>query len=93
MTKTTFSWRNYTRATPRNLLRFSEFIQGTLLGVSTLSIVMEAHPFVPIAVNLLIVFVNRLVMFFGSVVNDDQTEHAVAEFPSGDQVELIKEKL
>lgn len=87
--QTTFSWRNYSKPTPKNLLRISEFIQGTLLGLSTVSLIMK-EPTVAIWMNVAIIVVNRLVMFFGSIVEDAKTETAVAEFPSGEEVVVTK---
>lgn len=88
----TFSWRNYTKPTPRNLLRFSELIQGILLGVSTGSMFTEAPSWVPICLNISVVIVNRVVMFFGSVVEDQKQETATAHFPSGDSVTMTKDQ-
>lgn len=82
-----FSWSNYTRATPKNLLRFSELIQGILLGISTGSMFTGAPYWVPIALNVSVVVVNRLVMFFGSIVEETQSSET-AEMPSGKTVTI-----
>lgn len=87
---TTFSWRNYTKPTPRNVLRMAEFIQGILLAVSTISMIMDNRA-AAIGINVAIVIVNRAVMFFGDIVEEIKTESVTAEFPSGDEVTITKE--
>lgn len=88
---TTFNWKNYTKPTPRNVLRMTEFVQGILLGISTISVIMNS-PTVAIAVNLTMVVVNRAVMFFGDIVEESKTESVTAEFPSGEEVTVTHDK-
>ncbi len=90
MGQTTFALGNYFRPTPKNLLRISEAIQGTFLGISTISMVADAPWWVPLSLNIGVIFSSQIVKFFGSIVHD-QEEVAVAEFPSGDTVTLVKE--
>ncbi len=87
--KTTFSPSNYFSPTPKNLLRISEAIQGTLLGVSTISLATSAPWWVPLSLNISVILANQIVKFFGSIVHE-QEETAVAEFPSGDTVTVTK---
>lgn len=82
---TSFNWKNYTRPTPRNVLRMAEFVQGILLTVSTISVIMD-NPAVAIGINIAMVVVNRSVMFFGDIVEEIKTESVTAEFPSGQEV-------
>lgn len=86
-----FSWRNYTKPTPRNVLRMAEFVQGILLTVSTISVIMD-NPAVAIGINIAMVVVNRSVMFFGDIVEEIKTESVTAEFPSGAEVTITQEK-
>lgn len=88
---TSFNWKNYTRPTPRNVLRMTEFVQGILLTVSTVSVIMD-NPAVAIGINIAMVVVNRLVMFFGDIVEEIKTESVTAEFPSGAEVTVTHEK-
>ncbi len=89
MTKTTFSWKNYTRATPKNLLGLSAAMRRLVLLVTSSTIIMEANKWVPIAVLLLGGMLDELKNFFATVVED--TEEATAQFPSGDEITITKE--
>lgn len=87
---TTFSMRNYFRPTPKNLLRVSEAIQGTLMGVQLIALPTGAPWWVSFIITLGVIFTNQIVKFFGSIVHEQQ-ETAVAEFPSGEKVTLTHE--
>lgn len=65
---------------------FSRLIQGILLGVSTLVIANEWPSWVSISLNISVVIVSQLTLFFGNIVDDAKTESAVAELPSGKEV-------
>ena len=69
----------------------AELIQGILLGVSTLSVIM-GNTFASIVINISMVVINRLVMFFGDIVEEAKTETVTAEFPSGAEVTVTHEK-
>ncbi|SRR6187431_66139 len=89
---TTFKANNYFRPTPKNLLRISEAIQGTLIAVATISMPTQAPWWVPFSLNLGAILSGQIVKFFGSIVDDQKLEEAVAEFPSGETVKLVHEK-
>ena len=83
---TSFHWKNYTRPTPKNLLMFSRLIQGILLGISTLTIANQWPMWISISLNISVVIVSQLTLFFGNIVDDAKTESATAEMPSGKEV-------
>lgn len=90
MGKTKFKWSNYTKLnTPANVVRWSGALQGLLAGASALTSFMETNKWVPIITALLIIVVNQVAQFAGSV--KQELEAATAVFPSGDEVTLVKE--
>ncbi len=86
--KTSFHWKNYTRPTPKNLLMFSRLIQGILLGISTLTIANKWPGWISITLNVSVIVVSQLTLFFGNIVDDAKTESAFAEMPSGKEIEV-----
>jgi hypothetical protein len=87
---TTFSWKNYTRPTPRNLLALAAAMRRIVLLMTGSAVIMEANKWIPIGILLLGGFLDELKNFFAMVEEDQKVEVAEAEFPSGDQVTLIK---
>ncbi len=88
----TFSWRNYYRATPRNLLALAAAMRRLVAVVAGTSIVMEANMWVPLGILLAGFILDELKNFFATVVEDEKTESTIAEFPSGKEVVLIQPK-
>ncbi len=85
---TSFHWSNYTKATPKNLLMFSRLIQGILLGISTLASANTWPSWIPISINVCVIIVSQMTLFFGNIVEDSKTETGVAEMPSGKEIEV-----
>lgn len=88
MTKTTFSWKNYTKPTPENLLGLSAALRRGVAIVAGTSILMDANKFVPLLILGIGWFLDELKNFFAVVV--EREEKATAHFPSGDEVTLTK---
>lgn len=91
MPRTTFKWSNYTKPTPRNLLGFVSSIRRIMGGLSATTVIMEANPAVPATLIITMMVVDEVKNFF-AMVNDDVTETAVAEMPSGKEVTVTAEK-
>ena len=86
----TFSWKNYAKATPRNLLGLAAAMRRLVAVVAGTSIVMEANMWVPLGILIFGAFLDELKNFFATVVEDQKVEVAEAHFPSGDQVIITK---
>jgi hypothetical protein len=87
---TTFSWKNYTKPTPKNLLGVAAAFRRMVTLVTGASIIMEAEPWVPITVLITGGILDELKNFFATIVEDEKTESAVAEFPSGKEVVITQ---
>ncbi len=59
--------------------------------VAGTSIVLEANMWVSLGVLMFGALLDEIKNFFANVVEDEKIETTVAEFPSGDEVVLIKE--
>lgn len=81
-----FSWRHYTKPTPKNILGFVSALRRILGGMSAITVLAEAHRFVPATFIISMLVIDELKNFF-AMVNDDVTKESVtAEFPSGQEV-------
>lgn len=89
---TNFSWKNYTKPTPKNLLGLSAAMRRLVLLVTGSSIIMDANKWVPLGVLLLGGFLDEAKNFFATVVEESKTESVTAEFPSGEEVTVTHEK-
>lgn len=87
---TSFSWKNYTRPTPKNLLGLAAAMRRLVAVIAGTSIVMEANMWVPLSVLMAGAFLDEAKNFFATIVEDQKVEVAEAEFPSGEQVTIIK---
>lgn len=87
---TTFSWKNYAKPTPKNLLGLAASMRRLVSVVAGTSIVMDANMWVPLGVLLFGAFLDELKNFFATVVEDTGTETAVAQFPSGKEVVITQ---
>ena len=84
--KTSFHWSNYAKPTPKNLLMLSRLFQGILIGISTLGTFNSWPVWMVLTINISIITVSQLTLFFGNIVEDSKTETGVAEMPSGKEV-------
>jgi len=90
MSKTTFSWKNYTAATPKNLLGLAAAMRRLVAVVAGTSIVLEADMWVSLGVIMFGATLDEAKNFFAMVEEEQKTEVAEAQFPSGEQVTIIK---
>ena len=88
----TFHWSNYAKPTPKNLLGLAAAFRRMVTLITGASIIMDAKPWVPIAVLIVGGLLDELKNFFASVVEDAKTESTTAEFPSGDTVTITKDQ-
>ena len=86
---TTFSWRNYTRPTPKNLLGIAAGLRRLVAAATGATVLADANHWIPFSILMTGAALDELKNFFAVIVHD--TEEAVAEFPSGDQVTVQKE--
>ncbi len=86
----TFSWKNYLKATPKNLLGLAAAMRRLVAVIAGTSIVLEANMWVPLGILILGAFLDEMKNFFAAVVEDQKVEVAEAEFPSGEQVVITK---
>jgi len=86
----TFSWKNYSKATPKNLLYWSGVMRDTVTFVTTFSIIMEAHWMVPVGIQMTGFLLDKAKNFFAMVDEDIKTESAEADFPSGEHLVITK---
>lgn len=92
MERAKFSWRHYTKPTPRNLLGLSAAMRRLVAVVAGTSIVLEANMWVSLGVLFLGALLDEFKNFFAMVDDDIKTESVTAEFPSGDEITLTHEK-
>jgi hypothetical protein len=87
---TTFSWKNYTRPTPKNLLGLAAAMRRLVAVLAGTSLVLEANMWVTLGIIMLGAFLDEVKNFFAMVEEEQKIEVAEAEFPSGEQVTIIK---
>lgn len=92
MPKTTFSWRNYTKPTPRNLKKFMEFWRGGIVLITANSIDKEWPEWLSISILFFGYVVDQLSEFFGQVEEDEAKSTVTVEFPAKmkDEVTVIE---
>lgn len=86
MAKAQFSWRNYTKPTPANLLYWSSVMRDAVTFLTTFSIIMDAHWIVPVVIQMIGFLLDKAKNFFSMVDEDLKTESVTANFPSGGEV-------
>lgn len=92
--KTTFSLKNYTKPTPKNLEFVFELIEDTLKFVTAFSVWEEADPWIPLSILTFAFICGKLKKFFAHVGEGIQEEVTVT-YPKAmaDKVDVdIKEK-
>lgn len=88
----TFKWSNYTRPTPKNLERMAGAVRDILAGIAAMSIANEFSKWVSMSIAIAIIIVGQVVKFAASVADEEKQESAVAEFPSGEEITITKDK-
>lgn len=86
----TFSWRNFTKPTPRNLLGLAAAMRRFVTLIAGTTIVMELNMWVPLGVLGAGFFLDELKNFFAAAVSDERTETSTTDFPSGNQVTMTR---
>jgi len=89
----TFRWSNYTRPTPKNLLGLAAFLRRFVALVAGTTILMEMSSWVPLSVIGAGWLLDEAKNFFAHVVDDTKQESATAQFDSGEEVTITKDKL
>jgi len=87
---TTISWKNYAKPTPKNLLALAAAMRRLVAVVAGTSLFLEANMWVTLSVIMLGAFLDEAKNFFAMVEEEQKTEVVEAEFPSGEQVTIIK---
>jgi hypothetical protein len=93
--KTSFSWRNYTKPTPKNLEFVFELIEDTLKFVTAFSVWEEADPWIPLSLLTIAFVCGKMKKFFAHVGEGAQEEVTVS-YPAelSDKVNVeVKEKI
>lgn len=92
MMKTSFSWKNYTKPTPKNLEYIAGAMRRLVAVVTGFSIIMEANEWVPIGVIMFGALLDELKNFFAHASEGDQ-ESVTVTYPAelADQVEVKQE--
>lgn len=67
---------------------FSRLIQGILIGISTLGTFNSWPMWIVLTINVSIITVSQLTLFFGNIVDDQKTETGIVEMPSGKEVSV-----
>ena len=70
--KVTFSWRNYTKATPRNLEYIAASARRIIAVIAGTTIIMESSRWVPFGILLAGAVMDELKNFFAHVAEGDQ---------------------
>lgn len=87
-----FSWKNYTKPTPANLLYWSSVMRDCVTFLTTFSIIMDAHWIVPVIIQMIGFLLDKAKNFFSMVEEDLKTESVTTNFPSGQEVTITHEK-
>lgn len=90
--KVTFSWRNYTKATPKNLEYIASSARRIIAVVAGTTIIMESSRWVPFGILLAGSVLDELKNFFAHVAEGDKEVISVS-YPQelSDQVSLKTE--
>lgn len=91
MANTSFSWKNYAKPTPKNLLGIAASARRLVAVVAGTSIVLEANMWVSLGVIMLGALLDEFKNFFAMVDQEIKTESATALFPSGGEVVVTQE--
>lgn len=91
MSKTTFSWRNLTRPTPKNLEYFAASLRRLVAVVAGTTIVMESSKWWPFGILMAGAFLDELKNFFAYAAEGEQEVFQVS-VPSeiADKVEVTQ---
>jgi len=68
--KTDFSWVNYMKPTPKNLVRFTTFLRDTLAASAGISVIME-HETLATIFAFSIIAVGQFSRFFSSIAEEE----------------------
>jgi hypothetical protein len=90
MVKTEFSWKNYTKPTPKNLLGLAAAARRLVAVLAGTSLVLEANMWVTLSIIMAGALLDEFKNFFAEVVKDQDVEVAEAQFNDGEQITLIK---
>lgn len=69
--RTTFHWRNYTKPTPKNLLYWAGVIRDAVTFAAGSSILMNLHPWIPVAILILGFVLDKAKNFFSYVIEEE----------------------
>jgi hypothetical protein len=86
-----FSWKNYTRPTPKNLEFVFELVEDTLKFATAFSVWEEVDPWIPISILTFAFICGKLKKFFASAAG--QQEQVTVSYPSeiADKIEVTQE--
>lgn len=70
--KVTFSWKNYTKATPRNLEYIATSARRIVAVIAGTTIIMDSNHWVPFGVLLVGAVLDELKNFFAHVAEGDK---------------------
>lgn len=90
MERTQFSWKHYTKPTPKNLMGLAAAMRRLVAVVAGTSIVLEANMWVSLGIIMLGALLDEFKNFFAMVDDDIRTETAEAEMPSGDVITVTQ---
>lgn len=79
MTKTTFHWKNYTKPTPKNLLYWAGIMRDTVTFIAGTTILMEMHPWIPVAIMGLGFILDKAKNFFSYVLQEEGTDITIIQ--------------
>lgn len=80
-----FSWRNYTKPTPRNLEALAASLRRLVAIVAGTSLILEANEWVTLSILLLGAALDELKNFFSTVNKDYQKVVSINIPPSAEQ--------
>lgn len=90
MPTTTFSWKNYRKATPANLLYWTGIMRDTVTFVS-ITFAINHHPWIGVSIQIAGFALDKLKNFFAMVDENAKMESATAVMPSGKEVTVTQE--
>ncbi len=85
-----FSWSNYTKPTPENILGVASALRRLVALSAGVSVLMDANKWVPLGIIVFGWTLDELKNFAANVIEHEK-ESATAHFPSGEDVVVTKD--
>lgn len=91
MPTASFSWKNYTKPTPRNLLIFATYMRD-FVTFASITFALNHYPWVAVGIQIAGFVLDKLKHFFSMVEEDTKMESVTAVMPeSGKEITVTQE--